>query len=109
MSDVSFEVRAGEVVGYLGPNGSGKSTTAKMLTSLLETSAGTVLFDGQTSRLIRSTSAGASATAKSAVLQKYNRVNLVVPVDAPHMWHAAIESKAYKLTVLGEHYRSLIV
>jgi ABC-2 type transport system ATP-binding protein len=47
VSDVSFEVRAGEVVGYLGPNGSGKSTTAKMLTGLLEPSAGAVLFDGQ--------------------------------------------------------------
>lgn len=43
-----------------------------------------------------------------AVLQKYNRVNLVVPVDAPHMWHAAIESKACRLTVLGEHYRRLV-
>ena len=47
VSDVSFDVRAGEVVGYLGPNGSGKSTTAKMLTGLLEPSTGTVLFDGQ--------------------------------------------------------------
>jgi ABC-2 type transport system ATP-binding protein len=47
VSDVSFEVRAGEVVGYLGPNGSGKTTTAKMLAGLLETSAGSVLFDGQ--------------------------------------------------------------
>lgn len=43
-----------------------------------------------------------------AVLQKYNRVNLVVPVDAPHMYHAAINSKACKLTVLGEHYRRLV-
>jgi hypothetical protein len=47
-------------------------------------------------------------TAKFAVLQKYNRVNLVVPVDAPHMWHAAMESKSCKLTVLGEHYRRLV-
>jgi hypothetical protein len=47
-------------------------------------------------------------TAKFAVLQKYNRVNLVVPVDAPHMWHAAIQSKSCKLTVLGEHYRRLV-
>jgi ABC-2 type transport system ATP-binding protein len=47
VKDVSFEVRAGEVVGYLGPNGSGKSTTAKMITGLLETSAGAVIFDGQ--------------------------------------------------------------
>src|SRR5438874_8797405 len=46
VNDVSFEVRAGEVVGYLGPNGSGKSTTAKMLTGLLETSSGAVLWGG---------------------------------------------------------------
>jgi|SRR5581483_7193494 len=45
---------------------------------------------------------------KFAVLQKYNRMNLVVPVDAPHMWHAAMESKSCKLTVLGEHYRRLV-
>lgn len=42
-----------------------------------------------------------------AILQKYNRVGLVVPVDAPHMYHAAMESKAAKLTALGEHYRRL--
>ena len=47
-------------------------------------------------------------TRKFAILQKYNRVNLVVPVDAPHMWHAAMESKSCKLTVLGEHYRGLV-
>jgi ABC-2 type transport system ATP-binding protein len=46
VNDVSFEVRPGEVVGYLGPNGSGKSTTAKMLTGLVETSSGAILFDG---------------------------------------------------------------
>jgi hypothetical protein len=43
-----------------------------------------------------------------AVLQRCARVNLVRPVDAPHMWHAAIESKACELTVLGEHYRKLV-
>ena len=47
-------------------------------------------------------------TAKFAVLQKYNRVNLLVPVGAPHMWHAAMGSKTCKLTVLGEHYRRLV-
>jgi len=46
VTDVSFDVRRGEVVGYLGPNGSGKSTTAKMLTGLLETSSGDILWDG---------------------------------------------------------------
>ena len=47
-------------------------------------------------------------TQKFAVLQKYNRVNLVVPVDAPHMWYAAMWSKSCRLTVLGEHYRRLV-
>ena len=47
-------------------------------------------------------------TAKFAILQKYNRVNLLVPVEAPHMWHAAIESKSCRLTTLGEHYRRLV-
>lgn len=47
-------------------------------------------------------------TEKFATLQKYNRVNLLIPVDAPHMYHAAMESKACKLTVLGEHYWNLV-
>ena len=50
----------------------------------------------------------AENTRKFAVLQKYNRVGLLVPVDAPHMWHAAMESKACRLTGLGEHYRRLV-
>ena len=47
VNDVSFEIKSGEVVGYLGPNGSGKSTTAKMLTGLLEASDGAVFFEHQ--------------------------------------------------------------
>lgn len=47
-------------------------------------------------------------TRKFAILQKYRSVNLVVPVDVPHLWHAAMESKSCKLTVLGEHYRRLV-
>lgn len=43
-----------------------------------------------------------------AILQKYVKVNLVVPVGAPHMWHAAMQSKTCKLTVVGEHYRRLV-
>jgi hypothetical protein len=47
-------------------------------------------------------------TRKFAVLQRYNRLNLVVPVGAPHMWHAAMQSMTCRLTVLGEHYRRLV-
>jgi len=47
-------------------------------------------------------------TAVFAVLQKYAKVNLVRTVGAPHMWHAAMQSKSCELTVLGEHYRKLV-
>jgi hypothetical protein len=42
-----------------------------------------------------------------AVLQNYNRIGLLVPEGAPHMWHAAMQSKSVRLTALGEHYRRL--
>lgn len=44
---VDLVVRPGDVIGYLGPNGSGKTTTVRMITGLVEPSAGEVLFDGR--------------------------------------------------------------
>lgn len=46
LDDVSFEVRAGEVLGFLGPNGAGKSTTMKIITGFLASTDGTVKVDG---------------------------------------------------------------
>jgi len=43
---IDFDVRRGEVFGFLGPNGAGKTTTVKMLTTLLEPTAGTIRVDG---------------------------------------------------------------
>ncbi len=42
------------------------------------------------------------------VLQNLVKVNLVRPVDAPHMWHAAMWSRGCELTVLGQHYWNLV-
>ncbi len=47
-------------------------------------------------------------TTVFAVLQRYVKVNLVRPVGALHMWHAAMQSKSCELTVTGEHYRRLV-
>lgn len=46
--------------------------------------------------------------ADFAILQEYAKVNLVRPVGAPHMWHAAMQSKPCRLTALGQHYRRLV-
>jgi ABC-2 type transport system ATP-binding protein len=50
VDNVSFKAHAGEITGYLGPNGSGKSTTMKMITGLIETTAGEIFFGGQSTR-----------------------------------------------------------
>lgn len=83
----------------------------------------TVLFDEQSTQLQldpgyepeRTGSEDASVpppdpvkNADFAVLQELVKVNLVRPVGAPHMWHAAMESKACELTVLGQHYWKLV-
>jgi len=47
VDDVTFCARPGEVTGYLGPNGSGKSTTMKMVTALIDMTAGHILFQGK--------------------------------------------------------------
>jgi ABC-2 type transport system ATP-binding protein len=43
---LSFEVPAGQIVGFLGPNGAGKSTTLKMLTGVLQPTSGTATICG---------------------------------------------------------------
>ena len=47
VDNVTFSVAPGQFFGFLGPNGAGKSTTIKMLTGLLEPSAGSIEILGQ--------------------------------------------------------------
>ncbi|MDO4174827.1 MAG: ATP-binding cassette domain-containing protein [Eubacteriales bacterium] len=46
VSDLSFSVKEGEIIGFLGPNGAGKSTTMNMLTGCLRPTAGTIRLGG---------------------------------------------------------------
>lgn len=46
VSNISFEIEDGEVVGYIGSNGAGKSTTIKMMTGILTPSSGTIEVNG---------------------------------------------------------------
>src|SRR3954454_13106278 len=46
LSDVSFRVREGEVLGLIGPNGAGKTTLFECLAGVLPYDAGEILLDG---------------------------------------------------------------
>ncbi|WKN30527.1 gliding motility-associated ABC transporter ATP-binding subunit GldA [Porifericola rhodea] len=46
VNDISFEAKAGEILGFLGPNGAGKSTTMKIATAYLPPSSGSVKVCG---------------------------------------------------------------
>lgn len=43
-----------------------------------------------------------------SILQKYVKLNLVIPIGEEHMYYAAINRKSCKLTALGQHYWKLV-
>lgn len=47
VKDISFDIHAGEIVGYIGPNGAGKSTTIKMMTGILKPTGGLIEVNGR--------------------------------------------------------------
>jgi branched-chain amino acid transport system permease protein len=47
VNDLSFEIRAGEILGLIGPNGAGKSTMFNLITGALPLSRGTIAFNGE--------------------------------------------------------------
>src|SRR6516165_9155683 len=75
VSDVSFAIERGEVVGLLGPNGSGKSTIFRMLTGYLVPTSGSVVV------------AGHDVVANSLAVR---RAISYVPEDAPLYDHMRV-------------------
>jgi branched-chain amino acid transport system permease protein len=47
VNDITFQIKAGEIVGLIGPNGAGKSTTFNLITGTLSLTAGAVRFRGE--------------------------------------------------------------
>lgn len=72
VNDISFKVRAGEIVGLIGPNGAGKSTTFNLITGVLPATGGQVMFNGQ-----RIDGLAARAIAKRGVGRTFQHVQLL--------------------------------
>jgi branched-chain amino acid transport system permease protein len=47
VNDISFQIRAGQIVGLIGPNGAGKSTTFNLITGVLSLTSGQVSYRGK--------------------------------------------------------------
>src|SRR4051812_43650190 len=46
VSNLSFSIKAGEIVSLIGPNGAGKSTVMNMITGIYAPNSGDIRFDG---------------------------------------------------------------
>ena len=47
LNGISFDVKAGEIVGIIGPNGAGKTTTIKLILKIIESDSGEIDFLGK--------------------------------------------------------------
>jgi branched-chain amino acid transport system permease protein len=72
VNDVSFQVKAGEIVGLIGPNGAGKSTTFNLVTGVLPLTAGVVTFRGESVGGLR-----ARAIARRGLGRTFQHVKMI--------------------------------
>jgi ABC-type branched-subunit amino acid transport system ATPase component len=99
---VSFGVEAGEIVGLIGPNGAGKTTTFNCISSVLDSDAGTVTFDGQDI-----TTAPPYALARRGLVRTFQQTrelstmtveeNMLLPAPnhpGERVWHAVGQTAA---------------
>ncbi|NBN77790.1 ribosome-associated ATPase/putative transporter RbbA [Microvirga tunisiensis] len=110
---VSFEIRRGEIFGFLGSNGCGKSTTMKMLTGLLPPTEGEAFLFGEkvnAANLESRKRVGYMSQAFSLYGELTVRQNLILHAQLFHMPAAEVPARVAELLDrfrLGEHADTL--
>ena len=98
VDQVSFQIQAGEVVGFLGPNGAGKTTTLKMLSGLLHPSAGSARVLGFTPWELKPD----YLRSMTLVMGQRNRLSWDIPASDSFLLNQAIyriPDDEYKVTL----------
>ena len=72
VNDVSFDVRAGEIVGLIGPNGAGKSTLFNLITGVLPLTGGQVDYRGE-----RTSGLSSRAIARRGMSRTFQHVRMI--------------------------------
>lgn len=90
VSDLSLEVRAGEVVALMGPNGAGKTTTFNMIAGALIPSSGRILFDGDDVTNVRPDGRCRAGIARTfQITQPFHELSVVENVMVGALTHHA--------------------
>jgi branched-chain amino acid transport system permease protein len=76
VNDVSFDVRAGEIVGLIGPNGAGKSTLFNLITGVLPLTGGRVDYRGQ-----RIDGLASRAIARKGMSRTFQHVRMIADMS----------------------------
>jgi ABC-type branched-subunit amino acid transport system ATPase component/ABC-type branched-subunit amino acid transport system permease subunit len=72
VNKLSFEMKSGEILGLIGPNGAGKSTMFNLMTGVLQSDAGEILFRGERIEHLPS-----SDIARRGICRTFQHVNLI--------------------------------
>jgi branched-chain amino acid transport system ATP-binding protein len=72
VSDVSFDVRRGEILSLIGPNGAGKTTCFNLITGFLKPTSGTIVFESE-----NVTGRSPHAVAQLGVVRTFQKTNIL--------------------------------
>ncbi len=101
VDNISFEVKAGEILGFLGPNGAGKSTTMKMITGYLSVGDGTIFIGGK-----KLQESGDEIKRHIGYLQENNPLYLDMPVIEYLGFCAALQG--VEKSLINERIRKMV-
>ena len=96
VNDISFQIKAGQVVGLIGPNGAGKSTTFNLITGLLPLTSGSVSYRGQSISGLRS-----REIAQRGMARTFQHVKLIPDMTVLENVAMGAYSRGHKGVVSG--------
>jgi len=104
LSDVSFDVRKGELVIIIGPSGAGKSTLLRCINRMIEPSDGMVIFDGLNVRAMQKRELRQTRARIGMIFQHYNLVFRLSVLE--NVLHGRLGHKTDLDGILGRYSES---
>jgi len=95
ISDLSFELMPGEILGLIGPNGAGKSTVFNLITGFIPPSAGEILFEGKSILNLKPSAVVKKGIARTfQVARPFRNLSVLENVVLPALLHEPSRPRA---------------